>query len=76
MYRRVSAAATLFALLSTCLIGSSRPAWAASTVTGELVFNITITVKSAIEKGPLPCVATAVVNDSGSGATITESASS
>ncbi len=76
MPKKVVAMLTLLALV-TCLGGLAQPLSAATTtVTGSLVFNFTFNLKSSEPNNVFPCMATAVVSDTGSGAVITENASS
>ena len=76
MSKKVVSAFTLLALLA-CMSGYPMPLFAATTVTGTLVFKFTITVDSPLPGVPqIYCTGIAAVNDTGSGAVITENATS
>jgi hypothetical protein len=76
MLNKAIATFTMMALI-TCFSGFAQPLRPSTTVTGTLVFNLTFTLKSNTPpNGALSCAATAVVNDTGSGAVITENAAS
>ena len=72
MGKKTAAALTVLVLV-TCFGGLPAPLWAQTTVTGTLKFNFTLDIYGGPSETP-SCTGTATVNDQGSGATFSETA--
>ena len=70
---RKKTAAVLTLVLVTCLGALPAPLWAQTAVTGTLKFNFTFDILGG-PSGTPSCTGTATVNDAGSGATFSETA--